>query len=419
MTRITTPHAKPPYLTQPLAPAHDLATLDGPERFARAIERARRIMLGAPWFLRNENRPLERAAAERQLKHNISAALDQGFILHDPLFPEFRLSDRHNQFGLFNPDNRYHLASISAPGRYVVRGRRGTSADLQIQVGSGVFKLETVSQMSSEELVTDDEGNFEIVISDTCEGDNWLAIADGERGATTVLIRESFMDWERETAGTWTIERTDTWGTPRPLVTPDLVSGQYARAAQHLTTSTAGWVAFVGKLLGELEPNTLSEPAESASGGLTGQFNVKGVFPAHADTATVISVPRSRARYQSIQVGDLWFNSLDYTRRQTSLTAALARPSSDGLLHMVVSRRDPGVANWLDPAGASTVFAFLRWQGLPGRRFRKAHRPTVRVVPFDELRAHLPHDEPHVGPEARAEQLAARQAAALRSPRGF
>ena len=273
--------------------------------------------------------------------------------------------------------------------------------------------------MSGEELVVGDDGHFEIVISEVREGDNWLPIADGERGATTLLIRESFMDWERETAGTWTLERVDTRGTPSPLISPDLVAAQYARAAEYLTTSTAGWVAFVSKLLDELEPNTLSEPEESAGGGLTGQLNVKGIFPAHPDTATIIRVPRSEARYQSIQLGDLWFNGLDYTRRQTSLTAAQARPSSDGHLHLVISRRDPGVANWLDPAGASTVFAFLRWQGLPGGCLPKKDHPSVRVVPLGELRAHLPDDEPHFGPEAREAQLAARQAAALRSPRGF
>lgn len=36
-----------------------------------------------------------------------------------------------------NPDNLYLLASIETPGTYVIYGKRGTSADLQIQVGAG------------------------------------------------------------------------------------------------------------------------------------------------------------------------------------------------------------------------------------------------------------------------------------------
>lgn len=391
----------------------------GPILLASAIEKARDIMLSAPWYRNSSNKAQEQAAAERQLKHQISAALDQGFILHDPRFPEFRLSDQHNQFGLFNPDNRYHLANISYPGKYILRGKRGTSADLQIQVGSGAFKLDTVSVMSGKELCVDDDGSFEIVISDTREGKNWLSIVEGDQSATTILVRESFMDWERETAGTWSIERVDTRGTPSPLVCPDLVNDQYAWAADHLVTSTAGWIGFVTKLLLDLELNQLSAPEQSTGGGLPGQFNVKGILDAPADTATIITVPRSPARYQSIQLGDLWLNSRDYTRRQTSLTAAQARPSSDEALRMVVSRRDPGVANWLDPAGASTVFVFLRWQGLPDKYFCTAELPTAKTVPFDELRNHLPTDEPAFGPEARAAQLAARQTSALTSPRGF
>jgi len=154
--------------------------LDGALILTRAIEEARNIMLSAPWLLYSRNPLTEKAAAERQLKHQISAALDQGFILHDPYHPEFRSLNQHNQFGLFNPDNRYHIASIATPGTYVIRGKRGTSADLQLQVGAGnpgfdenLTSPKTVSQFFLDTLVVDNDGCFEIVISDTEEVDNW------------------------------------------------------------------------------------------------------------------------------------------------------------------------------------------------------------------------------------------------------
>ncbi|GAB5471491.1 MAG: hypothetical protein Kilf2KO_45210 [Rhodospirillales bacterium] len=397
--------------------------LPGALALTHAIEEARSIMLSAPWLLYSRDPLREQAAAERQLKHQLCAALDQGFILQDPLHPEFRSLDQHNQFGLFNPDNRYHIASIATPGTYVIRGRRGTSADFEVQVGAGDPGFDEnltspipVSQLSLDDLVLDAEGCFEIVISDTEAGDNWLCNTKGDLKANSILIRESFMDWETEESGTWYIERSDTRGQPAPLPDPDLVNRQYARAAAYLIGSTKGWIKFVDRLRANLAGNRLSRPRETAD-GLPGQWNSAGHFAIRPDKAIIVTVPDSPARYQSIQIGDFWFNGLDYCHRQTSLTTKQARRSCDGDYKFVISVQDPGVANWLDPAGASSSFAFLRWQGLP-KNYRFWKRPTVDVVDFKDLRDSLP-EEPDFGLEDRVKQLAARQAASLTSPRGF
>ena len=55
------------------------------------------------------------------------------------------------------------------------------------------------------------------------------------------------------------------------------------------------------------------------------------------------------APYQGIQLGSMWYISLDYINHQTSLTADQARHDPDGKLRFVISERDPGVANWLEP----------------------------------------------------------------------
>lgn len=392
----------------------------GAAQLARAIEKARQIMFNAPWVTTSLNPDEERAAAQRQLKHQLSAALDQGFILHNPMQPEFRLINQHNQFGLINPDNRYHIANIQTPGTYIIRGRRGTSADLQIQLAPAFTNNPNpipISALSLAELCIDDNGEFEITISDKDPGGNWLNNTNGVSVAANVLIRESFMDWENEVGGSWYIERVDTHGEPSPLPSHDVVDDQYQIASNYLVDSANAWVNLVSFLLGQLPIRAMSPPDKTK---LPGQFSSSGVFPLRADQAVIITLNKAPARYQSIQVGDLWFSSLDYCHRQTSLTLAQARLSSDGRYRFVLSRRDPGVANWLDPAGASTAFVFARWQGLKdGHRLSCADTPCVKVVTFDSLREHLPPDEPEFTAQDRVEQLAARQAAGLRSPRGF
>ncbi|MFK8030021.1 MAG: hypothetical protein AB8G18_07250 [Gammaproteobacteria bacterium] len=395
----------------------------GSIQLARAIEEARKIMFSAPWIANSPDPEQEQAAAERQLKHQLSAALDQGFILHDVYHPELRLLNQYNQFGLVNPDNRYHIANITTPGTYTLRGTRGTSADLQIQVGAGdpgftdETNLEPVSLLELDDLEVEKDGSFKITISDTDPGGNWLNNTSGGLKAKNILIRESFMDWSTEVGTSWYLERTDMRGKPNPIPDRDLVSYQYERASQYLTASAAAWVKLVSFLRIKNPPGILRAPISTK---LPGQFTSAGTFRMRPDRAVIITLTKAQARYQSVQVGDLWFNGLDFCHRQTSLTLSQARPSSDGLYRMVLSEEDPGVANWLDPAGASTAFVYIRWQGLEqGCGIPSTEYPESRVVPFDKIRKFLPDDEPDFSPEDRVEQLAARQASGLKSPRAF
>lgn len=228
------------------------------------------------------------------------------------------------------------------------------------------------------------------------------------------------MDWDTETGGTWRIERLDTVGKVNPLPTAELVNLQYERAAQYLTGSIKGWIKFVEQLRVNLPANTMSPPRETGQ-GLPGQYNSAGHFQMENDTAIIITVDESDARYQGIQTGDLWFNAFDFRRRQTSLTTKQAYQSTDGKYRFVISVEDPGFENWLDPAGASTVFVFMRWQGMPACGEETPNTPTPprrEIVEISQLGETL-KDEPDFTPEQRADQLAARHMSALQIPRGF
>lgn len=222
-------------------------------QFANAIERAHEIMLTAPWYVFSPTPEQELAAVEKQLKHQIAAALDEGFVVHDPLHPEFRVMSQHNQYGLYNPDNKYFAATIAADGVYIIRGKRGTSASLEIQVGAGnpgfnenLTSPTTINQITGEKLKLREDNTFEIIISRTRpEGaENWLQNykdnCENDCEVNSILIRESFMDWEEEKGGTWYIERVDTRGLPNANPTLEVVNDQYARASEYLINATKG-----------------------------------------------------------------------------------------------------------------------------------------------------------------------------------
>ncbi|NER16556.1 hypothetical protein [Spongiivirga citrea] len=405
---------------------HLQTELKGALQFAKAIEQTRDIMLTAPWYVFSPNPEQELAAAQKQLKHQIAAALDEGFVVHDALHPEFRVMSQHNQYGLYNPDNKYFAATIASDGIYVIRGKKGTSASLEIQVGAGnpgynenLTSPITVDQIDGEKLNLRSDDTFEIVISRNKPkgAENWLQNYKDEYEANSVLIRESFMDWEQEKGGTWYIERVDTVGRPNANLTPTLINDQYARASKYLINATKGWVKFVDRLRANLASNMLSPPRPTQDGsGLPGQWNAAGFFVMAPDDAIMITVSKSNAKYQSIQIGDFWFNALDFYQRQTSLTAAQAQINDNDEYRFIISAKDPGVANWLDTCGTQNVFVFMRWQGLP-----KGEEPSAihsKKGTLSEIRECL-SDEPFFGPKKRKAQLAARKQSALTKPRGF
>jgi hypothetical protein len=159
--------------------------------------------------------------------------------------------------------------------------------------------------------------------------------------------------------------------------------------------------------------NTLTPPRRTP-GGLATQFSSAGHFDLTADQAMIVTVPvagKGVAPYQGIQLGSLWYVSLDYINHQTSLTTDQARIDVDGMLRFVISERNPGVANWLELTGRSRGYVQLRWQRLT-RDLGPQDGPAVRVVPFSDLDLALPYyDHARITPAQYATRIAARQAA--------
>jgi hypothetical protein len=86
--------------------------------------------------------------------------------------------------------------------------------------------------------------------------------------------------------------------------------------------------------------------------------------------------------------------------------------STDGKFRAVIALTDPGVPNWLDPAG-------YKEGGIYGRWFDCDTNPTpiIKRVKLTALREHLPSDTAVVTPEQRAEELRIRVRACQRRRR--
>jgi hypothetical protein len=375
--------------------------------FTDAISEAERLIESAP-FIQSEQDLLE---GYEYLAGSIRASLQAAFA-YDLDRPAFINSTGHfSKQGLDNPDAVYFHAYIQEDAEYVVRGRRGTTADLSFQVMNGSYgpaeAPDSVAAFDDRALTIDDDGTFEFRFGPTNDdaGANYFPLGPG---SAMLIVREVYSDWNTEERGELYIHRADALGTvPEPL-THDRIVKKYAVAGKMLISRLKTWFAFPEWFTYKEPVNTLTVP-QMTPGGLASQFSSIGHYELNEDQAMIVTVPRSENAYQALQIGSQWYISTDYINHQTSLTADQARVDPDGMLRFVVSEQNPGVANWLERTGHPRGVMMMRWQRL-SRELTAADGPQVEVVKLDELADVLPHFEhARVTPEEYADRIAARQ----------
>ncbi|SEM02156.1 DUF1214 domain-containing protein [Rhodococcus maanshanensis] len=314
--------------------------------------------------------------------------------------------------GLDNPDTLYFGAQISDDAEFVVTGKRGTTADLSFQVLAGEYTdtnvPDSVAAFDDRELHIEPDGSFEVRFGPEPAGGrrNYVTLAPG---SSQLLVREVYSDWGAE-RGTITIERVDTAGHPIAPLTREAAERHFADAGKALVTRIRTWLQFPEWFYLNLPVNTLTEP-RLTPGGLATQYSSVGHYELGEDEAMIITVPASEAPYQGFQLGSMWYLSLDYINRQTSLNSAQSQIDPDGKIRLVVSEGNPQVTNWIETVGHARGYLQFRWQRL-SRELTAADGPTVEIVKLGDVAAKLPYYELNT---ITAEEFAARIAARQRA----
>lgn len=373
-----------------------------------AITEAEKLVATAP-HIRTEQDLIE---GYRYLAGGIAACVHSAWAVEAP-HPTFVTgTGPYTKMGLDNPDTLYWGARIRDDAEYVVTGRRGTTCDLSFQVLAGNYTDAqvpgNVTAFDDRELHVADDGTFEARFGPgpADPGNNYFTLTPG---SSQLVVREVYSDWS-QLRGTLRIDRVDALGTAPPEPTHDDAAARYRRAGKALVSRVQTWLQFPQWFYLDLPVNTVTAPRPTP-GGLATQYSSVGHFDLGNDEAMILTVPASDAPYQGFQLGSLWYISLDYVHHQTSLNNAQAQVDPDGMIRMVVSARNPGVANWVETLGRSRGFLQFRWQRL-ARELTAADGPTAEVFPFDAVPAALPFlDHNRVTPEQWSGRIAARQTA--------
>ncbi len=387
------------------------ASLDAEwQAFCSALRDAERIVLaeGAP------DAPRDRAEGFRYLTRFLAAGIANCVAHADPDHPVFgRMIDYTMPWGLDNPDTLYLQAPVRGGARYRIQGNRGSAHHLDVQVNFGHFSqgeiasFGTIDSIDGLRLATAPDGSFELTLSEEARDGNHLRLAPN---AEFVLVRQYFADWERERPADLWIEREGAaWPIPPPE--PEQVAARLARLREWLEKGAALWDRMSRGLL-SMPPNTLVVHHAAAAGersGMRGQAYGMGNFHCAPDEAVIVELAPPRCRHWSLSLANFWWEAVEYASRQSSLNQHQARLDADGRLRAVIAHADPGVPNWLDPAGnlrGTLAARFLLADAAPA--------PVLRAVPLARLRHELPPETPHVSAPDRAESLAHRRRAVLR-----
>jgi hypothetical protein len=377
---------------------------------AEALAEAEKIISGAP-FIATEQ---DLAEGYDYLAGSIQASLRLAWAYQRD-FPYFVPSTGpYTKMGLDNPDTLYFHAYLRDDAEYVVSGRRGSTADLSFQVLKGDYSPvevpDSLSAFDDRAIEIDGDGTFELRFGPSATGRNAFRLG---AGSSMLLVREVYSDWGRERRGTISIRRDDRAGCAPPVASTDVLAKRYGVAGKILLSRLRTFLAFPEWFYLNEPVNTMTPP-RATPGGLATQFSSAGHFDLGEDQAMIVTVPaagRDVAPYQGIQLGSMWYVSLDYINHQTSLTADQARHDPDGQLRFVLSGRDPGVANWLELTGRRRGYVQIRWQRLT-RELTAEDGPRVLVVPFAEIPDQLPYyRQARVSPDEWRARIAARQAA--------
>lgn len=373
-----------------------------------AIAEAEELIRGAD-FIRTD---IDLAEGYSYLGQSIHAVMQLAWsrALTHPFF--VTSTGPYTKMGLDNPDTLYYSADLVAGAEYRVTGTRGTTTDLSFQVITGNYDPDRVpggdDAFDDRRLDIAADGSFELWFGPYGPDEtrpNHFTLADG---ATTLAVREVFGDWPAEQKGTIAIERVDTVGTPADEPDIAVLTKRYRVAGKMLLSRINTWFNFPKWFYLDLPVNTFTEP-RLTPGGLSTQFSSVGHYDLADDEAMIITVPRSDAPYQGFQLGSMWYISLDYIGHQTSLNTAQAQTDPDGMIRMVVSRRDPGVANWIETTGRSHGILQIRWQRTSAPIPASAG-PTAQVIAFDDVAQHLPfHSHNVIDADGWRERIAARQ----------
>jgi hypothetical protein len=327
--------------------------------------------------------PITQAEGYRYLSRLIRAGLEAFVEYADPRAPVLRRMVHETvKIGADNPDNFYQNATISGEYEYRIVGTRGTVHFLGFSTQKGNYTqgsgLPPTGFLDGSELLLNDDGSFEIILSCEQKGDNWLPM---QPDTGMVIVRQTFQDRFREAPAQLTIERIGGDNLPTPVTPQSIDSGLMTTSnlVAGVSMMFAGWAKNFKKHTNQLP---MMDPEKSnAAGGDPKITYYHSYWELRPDEALVIEVTPPECEHWNFQLNNHWMESLDYRYFTIHINKYTARYREDGSVRVVVAQQDPGCDNWINTVGHTCGTMCWRWI-----KAKEHPQPQTRVVTLEELR---------------------------------
>jgi hypothetical protein len=299
-----------------------------------------------------------------------------------------------------NPDALYQQALIRGDRAYRVTGRVDQQCYVSFTVHgpdpAGGINGPVLADINDRDLAMDAAGNYELILSpdDKPAGSNanWVKLAPTAR---CVFVRNYYLhersaQTDPDVSIRIHIEPLDDPGPPPPLADATFAA-RLRDANAFLRSTTTGMrvfgtpsptpVPFVSN-----EPNSVGRPwsfraSEIDAAGAVDIYYSSGTFDLGPDEALVMEGTLPEGTFTNVMLWNVHMQTLEYVHRRCSLNAAQMELGPDRSYRIVISEKDPGVANWIDTGGhrRGTIFwRFLLPESQPDH-------PRCKVVKIDEV----------------------------------
>ena len=359
---------------------------------------------------------LAQAAGLRYLLNLLNSGLELVVFGADPQRPEVsRPQDPSRRWGLDCPDALYGKVALDGRCTYRISAGPGTPHYIGFNVTAGALGTSTMRSVANASspgaLERRPDGSFEIVLGPTVDesSPNHLRLTED---AESCGVRQFFADWDTEQPCHIRVDRLDAPPPPRTDA-PDVTQRELQQLAQFVTRSATTWDSFVTGLRTSSR-NTIQSVNVNASsyGGTPDNCYGSGYVSLEPGQVAIVEMTPPPCHYWNIQIGDHWFESLDYTYRQTALNHHQTVLDADGVARFVIAADDPGYANWLDTGGHAELPLCYRFQ-IPRVDASALPTPALRVLGRDALDEAMPASATRISPMERARLLERRRRAVL------
>lgn len=347
---------------------------------------------------------LTRAEGLRYLSRLVGAALpltmDAPSVEH-PQFFNFLSTRIH--YGLPAPDCFYLWAPVHGDHVYRISGDKGNAHlfDMEIRKDhiAHLADWQLLDRKADFEVGPDNQ--IEIYLSREERPGNWLQLPEGDGN---LVFRQYFYDWITEQPAKLQIECLGASLPPKTLTSADI---------RRRTELLVDWFRNAPQQFSKVARSYYEAPKgrlhfDAISFGWKDLQYGKGIYECDQDEAVVLEFTPPAARYWSLQLSNHFWEARDYHLRQTSLNGHQAHIDEDGVVRLVISHQDPGVANWLDAGG--------HHQGLVAMRYYLADVqpvPTLQRIALSDLQNVLPTFTKTISQDARQQILQDRHRAVI------